>query len=410
MCLPSLPFDIIISLLLLLPPRELIKFLVTCKSLYALIKSKKFIKEHLETSIIRGKNYVLCTYIENNYEKTFMLFNQKTSHYESILRVSLDSPDMWNCIVGSVNGLICFENINPEVHTIYLTNPSINKSLILPPSTIHSDDSELQFRKMCIGFGYHERTDDFKVVRIGFIDHVWLNEEYNYEEVGGYDFECRAEIFSLNTKVWKALDLSHDFCYNRVDLFSGVVVNEYMHWKAIKSNTYENKMVILTFHMGDETFQDIECPIFYDGEEINQSIYLGEFRGKLGFLRSYPVKLGQPCYIWTMEEYGEMNSWTCQTIIVPSLPIQYPLAFTKNGQIIIRDKYDNIFSYDYNTNQLLDLHIQDDEHAMNFIDYTESLVLVDLNDDPMEESIAEFDEDINMEHVSIFSLFWNVIY
>uniref|UniRef100_A0A3Q7FHB9 F-box associated beta-propeller type 1 domain-containing protein n=1 Tax=Solanum lycopersicum TaxID=4081 RepID=A0A3Q7FHB9_SOLLC len=270
--------------------------------------------------------------------------------------------------------------------------------VFLGPNLISCDDSELQFRKMCIGFGYHERTDDFKVVRIGFIDHVWLNEEYNYEEVGGYDFECRAEIFSLNTKVWKALDLSHDFCYNRVDLFSGVVVNEYMHWKAIKSNTYENKMVILTFHMGDETFQDIECPIFYDGEEINQSIYLGEFRGKLGFLRSYPVKLGQPCYIWTMEEYGEMNSWTCQTIIVPSLPIQYPLAFTKNGQIIIRDKYENIFSYDYNTNQLLDLHIQDDEHAMNFIDYTESLVLVDLNDDPMEESIAEFDEDINMEH------------
>ncbi|XP_049394730.1 uncharacterized protein LOC125859021 [Solanum stenotomum] len=254
---------------------------------------------------------------------------------------------------------------------------------------------------MCIGFGYHERTNDFKVVRIGFIDHVWLIEEYNY---GEYDFECRAEIFSLNTKVWKTLDLSHDFCYNRLDLFSGVVVNEYLHWKAIKSNTYENKMVILTFHMGDEAFQDIECPIFYDGEEINQSINLGEFRGKLGFLRSYPVKCWygpgeKPCYIWTMEEYGEINSWTSQTVIVSGMPIQYPLAFTKNGQIIIRDKYGNIFSYDYNTNQLLDFNIQDEEYAMNFIDYTESLVLVDLNDDPMEDGVAEFDEDINMEHM-----------
>ncbi|KAK4733631.1 hypothetical protein R3W88_007892 [Solanum pinnatisectum] len=280
---------------------------------------------------------------------------------------------MLNCIVGVVNGLICFENINPEEHTIYLTNPSINKYLILPPSSIYSDDSKLQFRKMCIGLGYHERTNDYKVVRIGFIDHVWLNEEYNYEETGEYDFDCRAEIFSLNTKVWKTLDLSHDFCYNRVDVFSGVVVNEYLHWKAIRATLGENKMVILTFHMGDETFQDIECPIFYDGEETNQSIYLGEFRGKLGFLRSYPVKWEQPCYIWTMEEYGEMNSWTY--------------------------KYGNIFSYDYNTNQLLDLHIQDGEFAMNFIDYTESLVLVNLNDDPMEDGVAEFDEDINMEHV-----------
>ncbi|KAK4706819.1 hypothetical protein R3W88_033615 [Solanum pinnatisectum] len=311
---------------------------------------------------------------------------------------TFDSPDILNCIVGSVNGLICFENINPEGHTIYFTNPSIKKLLILPPSSIYSDDSELQFRKMCIVFGYHERTNAYKVVHIGFIDHVWLNEEYNYEEAGEYDFDCRAEIFSLNTKVWKTLDLSHDCCYNRVDVFSRVVVNEYLHWKAIKSNTCENKMVILTFHIGDETFQDIECPIFCDGEEINQSIYLGEFRGKLGFLRSYPVKWEQPCYIWTMEEYGEMNSWTCQTIIVSGMPIQYPLAFTKNGQIIIRDKYGNIFSYDYNTNQLLDLHIQDGEFAMNFIDYIESLVLVNLNDDPTEDGVAEFDEEhvINM--------------
>ncbi|XP_055826422.1 uncharacterized protein LOC129894817 [Solanum dulcamara] len=212
---------------------------------------------------------------------------------------------------------------------------------------------------MCTGFGYHERTNDFKVVRIGFIDHDWLIEDYYEEPITpprAYDFECRAEIFSLNTKVWKTLNLSPNFCYNRHDIFSGVVVNECLHWKAIKSNTYEDKMVILSFHMGDGIFHDIECPIFSDEERINRFKCFGEFK----------------------------------TIIVPGMSICKPLAFTRNGEIIMRDRSGKIFCYDYNNNPLLDLNIQDDKHDLNFINYTETLVLVDLNDELMEDDVGEF--------------------
>ncbi|XP_055826421.1 F-box/kelch-repeat protein At3g23880-like [Solanum dulcamara] len=400
MYLPSLPFEIIISILLLLPAKELIKFLVTCKSWYALIKSQEFIKKHHETSTVTGENHILYTHIETNSEKTFALLNHKTFHYESDLRVSFDLPDALNSIiVSSVNGLICLADINRFGHT-YLTNPSINKYLILPPSSIYSDESELQFRQMCTGFGYHERTNDFKVVRIGFIDHDWLIEDYYEEPITpprAYDFECRAEIFSLNTKVWKTLNLSPNFCYNRHDIFSGVVVNECLHWKAIKSNTYEDKMVILSFHMGDGIFHDIECPIFSDEERINRFKCFGEFKGKLGFFTYCPIECWygpgeQPCHLWTMEEYGVINSWTCQTIIVPGMSICKPLAFTRNGEIIMRDRSGKIFCCDYNNNQLLDLNIQDDKHDLNFINYTESLVLVDLNDEPMEDDVGEFDD------------------
>ena len=265
---------------------------------------------------------------------------------------------------------------------------------------------------MCIGFDYHERTNDFKVVRIGIIDHDWLND-IDYEDPitppREYKFECKAEIFSLNTKVWKTLNLSPDFCYKRHDIFSGLVINEYLHWKAIKRNTYEDKMVILSFHMGDETFQDIEFPIFYDEVEINLSICLGEFKGKLGLFTFCPIECWnmpgeQPCHLWTMEEYGEINCWTCQAIIVSAIPICNPLAFTRNGEIIMRDRFGKIVCYNYNNNQLIDLNIQDEEHDLNFINYTESLVLIDLNDDPMEVDVGEF-----VEHVSIFSLFYNFL-
>ncbi|MCD7448623.1 hypothetical protein HAX54_044877 [Datura stramonium] len=322
-----------------------------------MIKSQDFIKKHLETSIATG---------------------------------------MLDCIiVGSVNGLICLTDISCFGPTIYLTNPSINKYLILPSSSIYRDESDLQNIQVSIGFGYHEITNDFKVVRIGFIGNDWLNED-EYEEPStppnGYDFESRVEVFSLNTKTWKTLDLTPDFSnYKRHDILSGVVVNECLHWKAIKSNICEDKMIILSFHIGEETFQEIEWPMsFQDEGAIDLCRCLCEFKGKLGIFTFCPIECWvgpgeQPCYLWVMEEYGEKNSWTCHAIIVPEMVIHMPLVFTRNGEIIIKDALGRIFCYDFNNNQLLDLNIQDEEHDLNFINFTDSLVLVDLDDEPTGE-------------------------
>lgn len=61
------------------------------------------------------------------------------------------------------------------------------------------------------------------VVRIEFIEPDWINEHY-YEEPFTPDFECRAELFSLNTNIWK----KHNLNLNR-EILSGVVVNECLH-------------------------------------------------------------------------------------------------------------------------------------------------------------------------------------
>ncbi|MCE3215927.1 hypothetical protein HAX54_004122 [Datura stramonium] len=414
MSLPFLPFEVIISILLLLPARELIKFLVACKSWCAKIKSQDFIKKHLDTSVATGKSYILYLPSESKAAKTFTLLNHKSFCYEFELRVPFHLPCVLDCIiVGSVNGLICLTNISCFGHTIYLTNPSINKYLILPLSSIYRDEFDLRVIQLSLGFGYHEKTNDFKVVRIGFVEHDQSDED-DYEEATTldhrYDFESKAEVFSLNTKVWKTVELSPNFFYKRHDTFSGVVVNECLHWKTIKSNIYEEKIVILSFHMGEETFQEIEYPKFHDEGRIDRSTCIGEFKSKLGLFTFCPVEYWfgpgeQPCQLWVMEEYGDKNSWTCHATIVLGILIHRPLSFTRNGEIVMQDRSGNTFCYDLTSNQLLDLNIQDEEHDMNIVDFTDSLVLVDLNDEPMGGEGAfpagghDFDEYMLMEQV-----------
>nr|XP_033514495.1 F-box/kelch-repeat protein At3g23880-like [Nicotiana tomentosiformis] len=250
MSLPSLPFEIIISILLLLPAKALIKFLVACKSWCAMIKNQDFIKKHFETSVATGKNYILYVPVQSKPEKTFTLLNAKNFHYESELRVPFDLPGMLNCIVvSSINGLICLTDISRFGHIIYLTNPTINKYLILPPSNIYGDELDLQIIQVSLGFGYHEKTNDFKVVRIGFVEndcYDWLDEEDDDEEPmtppHGYDFVSKAE--------------------------------------AVKSNTYEDEMVILSYHLGEETFQEFECPKFQGEGGVDLTECIGEFKGQ----------------------------------------------------------------------------------------------------------------------------------
>ncbi|XP_019264585.1 PREDICTED: F-box protein CPR30-like [Nicotiana attenuata] len=425
MSLPSLPFEIIISILLLLPAKELIKLLVTCKSWYAMIKDQDFIKKHFESSVATGKNYLLYVPVQSKPEKTFTLLNAKNFHHESELRVPFDLPGMLNCVVvSSVNGLICLTDISCFGHIIYLTNPTINKYLTLPPSTIYFHELDLQIIQVSLGFGYHEKTNDFMVVRIGFVEndcYGWLDEEDDDDDVEpsrlphGYDFVSRAEVFSLNTKVWKEIKLSCNFSYKRHDMFSGVVVNECLHWKVVKSNTYEDEMVILSYHLGEETFQEFECPKFQGEGGVDLTECIGEFKGKLGLFAFCAVFdywfgiRGQPCHLWVMEEYGVKNSWTCHATISLGMMIYRPLAFTRNGEIIIQDRFASIYSYDFSNNQLLDLKIQAEEHDLNFVNFTDSLVLVDLNDKPMGQEGAtpangggvDFDGYMHMEEVNM---------
>lgn len=76
-------------------------------------------------------------------------------------------------------------------------------------------------------------------------------------------------------------------------MVSGVVVNECLYWDVIKSNDTNGdiyKVIILLFHMGEKTFQEIEFSIYHKEGAIDLSRCLGEFRGKLEIFTFYPIE------------------------------------------------------------------------------------------------------------------------
>lgn len=56
------------------------------------------------------------------------------------------------------------------------------------------------------------------------------------------------------------------------------------------------------------------------------------------------------------------------------------------------------------------MNIQDEEHALDIVNFTHSLILADFNDEPIEEeedfSSDDFDEHMLMEQVSIIIFYF----
>ncbi|KAL0454642.1 UNVERIFIED_CONTAM: hypothetical protein Slati_0803400 [Sesamum latifolium] len=92
------------------------------------------------------------------------------------------------------------------------------------------------------------------------------------------------------------------------DVRSELVVYDSVHWKAFYRDTNEDVLVILTFHLGNETFRQIGLPNYEaDGEDSME--YVGLYKGKLSLFlfpqvdHQHPWQ-GHDCYFGVMMEYG----------------------------------------------------------------------------------------------------------
>lgn len=66
----NLPDELVIDILLCLPPKTLVEFTAVRKSWYSLIKNPSFIKTHLEKSLANDINgYYLCMSVNYSQNK-----------------------------------------------------------------------------------------------------------------------------------------------------------------------------------------------------------------------------------------------------------------------------------------------------------------------------------------------------
>ncbi|KAK1560324.1 hypothetical protein Q3G72_025238 [Acer saccharum] len=263
-------------------------------------------------------------------------------------------------MVGSVNGLLCLRPLFTLFgRTLYLWNPSIWKLKILSGSCFRRQIEKWQTH-LTIGFGFHHRTNDYKIVRM-----------MNFTEIGKREPQ-RVEVFSLARNSWRKV--GNNSCFYTRDRSSAVVVNGCVNWVAYWTNdVYSN--YILAFDFDSEEFGQITLP---KGHHIGESHrhLLAVLRESLALIVSYynDNRIGC-CNIWVMKEYGIVESWSKQYSIIPNERIFRCLGIVNNRGLML-DAVDEkvVISYDLDK-QEYNKPLVFDEDLDELVTFRESLVL-----------------------------------
>ncbi|BFG24445.1 hypothetical protein CerSpe_107190 [Prunus speciosa] len=274
-------------------------------------------------------------------------------------------------IVGHCDGIICVQLNAAEV---LLWNPAIHEApKLLPPEPCLDVDIGSSMRDMsrALGFGYDPKTNDYKVVDIGYPG----NETYGD---GGNDliiYTPKPVVYSLGTDTWKEIATGsletettnlwpEDFqfylkgmCYwvgheqsKLIDGWGDMLVEEL-------------RDVIISFDMRDEVFHDILLPhvyglsptIFYNIRLLLWNHKSVALFGCCGWGRN-----DESFGIWVLhEEFGNRPNnnyynatWTKHHAFDLTLTHK-PLAFWKSDEILLApistDRYQSLVSYNLHT-------------------------------------------------------------
>ncbi|XP_065873558.1 F-box protein At3g07870-like [Euphorbia lathyris] len=223
------------NLLWRLPIKSIIQCRCVCKSWRSLITTPHFISTHLRNT--KTKTHIFVHQQGKRTGSYSFVFDNDNQDYLRPISPYLPhpAPGTYSRILGSVNGLMCISVIaqSTGVHIVNLIlfNPSIQHFLSIPPPHSYS-----LFGWYVTGFGFDERTQDYKILLIDSRD--------------GF-------VYSSNSNCWRRLITppvhffwdSEVFVNGRIHLLA-------FHKTPVKS--YTNSIIL--FDVKDETFGQISLP------------------------------------------------------------------------------------------------------------------------------------------------------
>ncbi|KAG8363910.1 hypothetical protein BUALT_Bualt19G0071600 [Buddleja alternifolia] len=373
--MPTLPFNLITTILLMLPVKTLVKFQGVCRAWRDLIRDPIFIKtDHFQNWASKGNNYLLCVPLEPTPGRVFRLLSDKTFERALDIQIPFEPVSMSLIVIGSCNGLLCITDLDNYGTIIYLYNPSIRKyRTINSPIVDIFGISNRRYINIALEFAYHDQANDYKIVRIvsrgGDVDVDGDKVNVSFSKI---------EVYSMITNSWKDIDVDY-FPWSMLGIRSKASLNESVHWMVKHRDVNEDVPVILAFHFGNEAFQQISLPNYED----DLMEYIGTIKGNLSlflFHVLYEDPLEEQCYLWVMKEYGVVGSWT-KMYAVNINPNINPrvvtlLMFTTNEEIIFENGEEDVVSYHLGRKTIRSLGLEEQGY-FNFVNYTESLVLLE---------------------------------
>nr|XP_048322543.1 F-box/kelch-repeat protein At3g06240-like [Ziziphus jujuba var. spinosa] len=306
----DLPKELLISILLRLPLKDLLQCKKVCKELYAIITSCPF------TDVRRKmRNSQILVKYEDPISKyhVISLLSDETLEVIDTEPVLSHTPLMDSMridfkhsvtVVGCSNGVVCLRCIPPHDEYV-LWNPATRDAKIIPDGLYKSNPEKNMFRHLNMGFGFISKNNDYKLVSI-----QRLFENNTYRPVQPCQQEV--EVYSLKTGCWKLLpDIIPTCDIISAQPHSGTACGEMFSWLAENDEYGEH---VMSFDMSNEVFITTPLP-----PHIIERSRPGNCRNSLMF-HNKSLALDhcvrdrnndtETHNIWVLGEYGVKDSWT----------------------------------------------------------------------------------------------------
>ncbi|OVA09217.1 F-box domain [Macleaya cordata] len=298
--------------------------------------------------------------------------NDEKYPYKILTRINHPSINMIS-FAGSCNGLLCLSLHHDDIgDPIYICNPITNEYVNLP--CISNENRRIS--RIMYGFGYHPSTNEYKVVRIYFLQSQDTGQVQVYTLGSGSGWRNRGEVSTYSDQQWARLRLPS----------RGTLANGAIHWLLHK------ELKILAFDLADEEFHVVPSPPCCrpPGYSKHSSFILRQLGRCLCVIHQVA---GERVEIWSLKKttnntttYNmkepEYLSWTwSREFSIPWIG-QYenkfnPFALTKRGTVLLGFNYERSLSlYDPNTAKLQTLFDDDTglEHFCNIHPHVNSFV------------------------------------
>ncbi|XP_017984403.1 PREDICTED: putative F-box protein At3g10240 [Theobroma cacao] len=308
----ELPETLVMEILLMLPVKSLMRFKCVCKTWCSSFRTSYFITNHKKNNL-----NLLIWYVDKVPRYSLFSIETKIKKHGGPGEFNLKVKENIHIPTGQTglglcNGLLCLH----DSYRITLWNPSTREVKLLPKSTISSPPSTSHTSFYCIGFG-------------GLISKIIF----------------QIHLYSLNTDSWREIRHPNVYIY-APELFS-TYLNEIYHWKAIDDDVGD---LILSFDMAEDVFSTLPLPNF--GMSNDECLWhITSFNEAAAVTVSPTTGMENKYDIWVLSGH----SWTKQ-LTIGSI-FGRPLAFWKNGELLLESENDTLVMFDTCTGELQDFGI-----------------------------------------------------